>query len=92
MSQNQTNTHHAVTPERVAEWIRDWAALQLRVRRTEIANDELLADAGMSSLQLAELAGALEDQFAVQLPVTVAWECRTVDELARYVARTAEGG
>ncbi len=52
-----------------------------------VSGTELLSEMGMDSLSAAELRAAIQNDFALTLPLAAAFECPTADALAAYVHR-----
>ncbi|HEX8743232.1 MAG TPA: phosphopantetheine-binding protein [Thermoleophilaceae bacterium] len=69
--------------------------LELSPRRATAAPDGalLVTDLGYESLALIELAAALEDEFGIgPIPADDALAVETIADVARLVARFAQGG
>jgi acyl carrier protein len=64
----------------------------LGLARAVAPGDELARDLGLDSLQLQELAVALEDRFRVALTSPDAARARTIGDVVALVRRSREGG
>jgi acyl carrier protein len=84
------------TPQQIATFVSEWLARTLDTNPSEISWTEPFAALGASSLDLAALAGELEEQIGRELPASVAWEHPTIAKLADYlsarVAPAQDGG
>ncbi len=80
------------TPEQIRTFILEWLADQLDTEPSAIQVDEPFASMGASSLELAELAGELEQKLGFELPASVAWEYPTIDKLAEHLSKQVEAG
>ena len=70
------------------ERVRQIVAAVLRVEPATVTPSARLADlAELDSLSLAELASALDDEFAVRVPADDLTTQQTVDDLAAVVSR-----
>jgi acyl carrier protein len=70
--------------------IRTIARSELELEQPVKPEDDLLADLGLDSLGLTVLAVGLENRFRVKLSQEDAIGVRTVEDLARLVARRTE--
>lgn len=72
--------------------LRHWLAdgLGRLLRRPDVAADAVLADLGLDSVLAAGLAGDIEARFRVRVPASVAFDHRTIGEIAAYVCDLLE--
>lgn len=74
-------------------WLRDWVSTTTGLDTSEIIDDRLLEEFGLSSRDVVILSGDLERLTGVNLDATVAYEHNTIDALASYVVdRLNDGG
>lgn len=66
-------------------------ARELGVKPADIQCDQPWTHYGLDSLSALVVAGDLEDALAVELPSTLLWDCRTLDELALGLQRVIRG-
>lgn len=66
--------------------------LQQRPAAPISADSRLIADLGLDSLQSFELVAELEDHFEITVPMEALQEIVTLDDVARVIVRTLEGG
>ncbi len=74
----------------VLEAIRSIARTELELEGPVQPSDDLLADLGLDSLGLTVLAVGLENRYRVKLSQEDAVGLRTVEDLAKLVARRSE--
>ena len=78
-------TERAVSLESIQAKIKSECA---RIVGSEnVSGAEFLSEMGMDSLSAAELRAAIQNDFALTLPLAAAFECPTADALAAYVHR-----
>ena len=87
---------HAITTTSELHDLRQLAlnlvARELGVKPADVRCDTPWTQYGLDSLSALVVAGDLEDALSVELPSTLLWDCRTLDELAlglQRVLRTA---
>lgn len=80
----------AYNTERLTAWMCQWIAGKLRMPADQVRPDTAFEDLGLDSLIAVELSGQLEDLLGRSVPASVAWEHRTLGELAAAVLAPAQ--
>jgi acyl carrier protein len=75
----------AASPDGLAAWMCQWVAGKLRLPADQVTADSAFEDLGLDSLVAVELSGQLESILGREVPASVAWEHRTLGELASAV-------
>jgi acyl carrier protein len=82
--------HNSQPMSRSAKEIRDWVILKfaevLGIDPEEIDLSEPLTSYGVGSIQALTLVAELEDWMERTLPVTLLWDCSTLDEVIKYLS------
>ena len=78
------NDRTALKPE-ISAWLSTWLSRELEMPEAEIDVTRSLMDYGLSSIIATMLVGELEDRYGLQLPVTLAWDYPTIEEMAGYL-------
>jgi polyketide synthase 13 len=89
------STTPASAPTTVPElrsWLRDWVVATTGAELSEVTDDRLLEEFGLSSRDVVVLSGDLERLTGVTLDATVAYEHNTIASLASYVIAQLNGG
>ncbi len=60
-------------------------AKELRLPLEQVHVDRPLTEYGLDSIGALTLAGELEEQYELELPATLLWDCPTVNHLAGYL-------
>jgi|ADGO01.1.fsa_nt_gi Acyl carrier protein len=76
---------------KVSEWLVARLAKSLRMAAEDVDASATFSQLGVSSLQAVELVTELEDEFGIELPVTLFYDYPTVQAVARHVAGALEG-
>lgn len=82
------NDRTALKPE-ISAWLSTWLSRELEMPEAEIDVTRSLMDYGLSSIIATMLVGELEDRYGLQLPVTLAWDYPTIEEMAGYLSDAA---
>lgn len=61
---------------------------ELKMAATDIQLDLPLTQYGLDSIAALTIAGELEDQFELELPSTLLWDCPTINDLANFLHET----
>jgi polyketide synthase 13 len=88
------STTPASAPTTVPElraWLRDWVVATTGAEASQITDDGLLEEFGLSSRDVVVLSGDLERLTGVTLDATVAYEHNTIASLASYVMTQVNG-
>jgi acyl carrier protein len=60
-------------------------AKELRLQPSQVHVDQLLTEYGLDSITAVTIVGELEEQFDIELPETLLWDCPTIDHLAAHI-------
>lgn len=88
------STTPASAPTTVPEmraWLHDWVSTTTGLDASEITDDRLMEEFGLSSRDVVVLSGDLERLTGVSLDATVAYEHNTIADLASYVIAQLTG-
>lgn len=79
-----------ITYTEIEAWLIDNLALQIGIASSELDPTKPLTDYGIDSLMALLLAGDLEEWLDLQISPTVAWDYKTVRDLATYISNLLE--
>lgn len=76
-------------PTKLAAWITDWLARELRISHQQITLVKPFTSYGVDSMHATMLVGDLEEYLSRRLSPTLAWDYPSVEKLAQYLSQLA---
>jgi acyl carrier protein len=70
----------------LTQWVTERVAFYVEMSPQDIEPEVDLVKYGMDSIRALTLSANVEDEFGLEVDAAFAWDHRTVDQIARYLA------